>query len=77
MDERFTTSYEGDLAYAEMHSVKHRGSVMTCVNRLIGLNERANMSGHAWRTVLVNGLPHKLQNDLAKLRGGMPKEDDA
>ena len=35
------------------------------------------MSGRAWRAVLVNGLPHELRKDLAKLRGGKPKEDDA
>ena len=77
MDERFTTSHEGDLAYAEMHRVKYQGSVMTYVDKLIGLNEKVNMSGHAWRTVLVNGLPHELRKDLAKLRAGKPKEDDA
>ena len=77
MDEKFTTSHERDLAFAEMHRVKDQGSVMTYVNKLIGLNEKANMSGHGWRTVLVNGLPYELRKDLAKLRGGMPKEDDA
>ena len=77
MDERITTSYEGDLAYAEIHMAKYQGSVMTYVDRLIGLNEKANMSGRAWHSVLVNGLPHELRKDLAKLRGGKPKEDDA
>ena len=77
MDKRFTTSHEGDFAYAEMHRVKYEGSLMTYVNKLIGLNEKAYMSGHAWRTILVNGLPHKLCKDQAKLRGGKPKEDDA
>ena len=50
---------------------------MTYVDKLIGLNEKANMSGRAWRTVLVNGLLHELRKDLAKLCGGKPKEDDA
>ena len=50
---------------------------MTYVDTLIGPNEKVNMSGHAERTVLVNGLPHELRKDLAKLRGGKPKEDDA
>ena len=77
MDEWFMTSHEGDLAYVEMHRVKYHGSVMTYVNKWIGLNEKANMSGHAWRTVLVNGLMHELRKDLAKLHGGKPKEDDA
>ena len=47
MDAMFTTSHEGDLAYAEMHRDKYQGSVMTYINKLIGLNEKANMSGHA------------------------------
>ena len=47
MDERFTNSHKGDLAYAEMHRVKYQGSVMTYVEKLIGRNEKANMSGHA------------------------------
>ena len=33
---------------------------MTYVDKLIGLNEKANKSGRAWHTVLVNGLPHEL-----------------
>ena len=77
MDERFTNSHEGDLAYAEMHRFMYQRSVMTYVDKLIGLNEKANMSGRASHTVLVNGLPHELRKDLAKLRGGKPKEDDA
>ena len=77
MDERFTTSHKGDLAYAELHRIKYQGSVMTYVDKLIGLNEKANISGRARRTVLVNGLPHELRKDLAKLCGGKPKEDDA
>ena len=50
---------------------------MTYVDKLIGLNEKAHMTGRAWRTILVNGLPHELRKDLAKLRGGKPKDDDA
>ena len=50
---------------------------MTFIKKLIGLNDKANMSGRAWRTFLVNGLPHELRKDLAKLRGEKPKEDDA
>ena len=68
MDERFTTSHEGDLAYPEMYRVKYQGSVMTYVDKFIGLNEKANMSGRTWRTALVNGLTHELRKDLAKLR---------
>ena len=77
MDDRFTTSHEGDLAYAEMHRVKYQGSVMTYVDTKIGRNEKANMSGRAWRTFLVNGLPHELRKDLAKLRAGKQKQDNA
>ena len=60
IDKRFITSHEGDLAYAEIHRDKYKGSVMTHVDKLIGLNEKANMSGRAWRTILDNGLPHEL-----------------
>ena len=77
MDEGFTTSHKYNLAYAEMHRVKYQESVMTYVDKLIGLKEKANMSGCAWCTVLVNGLPHELGKDLAKLRGEKLKEDDA
>ena len=34
------------------------------------------MSGCAWHTVLVNGLLHELRQELGKLRGGKPLEDD-
>ena len=47
-DERFMTSHEGDLAYAELHRVKYQGSVMIYVDKLIGINKMANMSGRAW-----------------------------
>ena len=60
MDKRFTTSHKGDFAYAEMHRVKYQGSVMTCVDKLIGFNGKTNMSGHVWDTVFVNGLPLEL-----------------
>ena len=50
---------------------------MTYVDKLIGLNEKANMSGRAWCTLLVNSLPHELRKDKAKLHGGKPKEDEA
>ena len=74
--ERFTTSHEGDLAYGEMHRVKYQASVITYINKLIGRNEKANMSGHSWGTVLVNGRPHEVRKDLAKMREGKPNEDD-
>ena len=77
MYERLTTSHEADLAYAEMHKFEDQGSVMTYVDKFIGLDEKAHMTGRSWRTVLVNGLPEELGMDLAKLRGGKPKEDDA
>ena len=60
-----------------MHMVKYQGRVITYVAKLIGLNEKENMSGRTWHTVLDNGLLHELQMDLAKLHGGTPKEDDA
>ena len=50
---------------------------MTYIDKLIRHKEKVNMSSHTWRTVVVNGLLHELQKDLAKLRGGKPKEDDA
>ena len=77
IDERFMTSHKGDLPYTEMHRIKYQGSVMTYVNMLIGLNEKANMSSHASCTELVNDLPHEFRKDLAKLGGGKLKEDDA
>ena len=43
MDERFTTSHESDVGYAEMNRVKYQGSVMTYTEKLIGHNEKANM----------------------------------
>ena len=73
MDERFMTSQEGDLAHTEMNRVKYQGSVMTYINKLFGHNEKANISGHAWQTVLVHGLPYELRKHLAKLRRGKPK----
>ena len=76
MDERFTTSHEADVSYAEMSKVVYKGSVMAYVDKLINLNEKANVSVHPWCTALVNGLPHELRKDLARMQGGKPKEDD-
>ena len=47
MDERFMTSHEGNMAYLEMHRVKYPGSVPTYIDKLIGLNKKANVSGHS------------------------------
>ena len=50
---------------------------MSYIDKLVNLNEMANISGRAWRSMLINGLPHELCKDLAKMQGGNPKEDDA
>ena len=70
MDSRITTSHDRNVAYAKIQRVKYKGSVMTCVNKLIRLNENANMSGDAWHTVFVNNLVQQLRNDLANMHGG-------
>ena len=77
MDERLKTSHEADAAFAEMATVVYTGSVMSYIDKLVNLNEKANISSHAWRRLLTKGLPHKLQMDLAKMQGGKHKEDDA
>ena len=50
---------------------------MSYINKLVNFNEKGNISGHAWRSMLTKGLPHELRKDLAKMLGGQPKEDDA
>ena len=50
---------------------------MSYIDKLVNLNEKANISGRAWRNMLIKGLPHKLRKDLAKMQGGKPEEDDA
>jgi hypothetical protein len=77
MDERFTTSHEADAAFAKMSSVTYKNSVMAYIDELTNLNEKANISGRAWRNILCGGLPQELRKDLAKMQGGKPKEDDA
>ena len=77
MDERFKMSHEADAAFAEMATVVHKGSVLSYINKLVNLNEKANISGPGWRSMLVKGLPHKLRKDLAKMPRGKPEGDDA
>ena len=77
MDERFKTSHEADAAFAEIATVVYKGSVMSYIDRLVNLNEKANISGRTWRSMLTKGLPHKLRMDLAKMQGGKAEEDDA
>ena len=77
MDERFKTSHAADAALAEMATVVYKGSVISYIDKLLNLNEKANISGHAWRSMLVKGLPHELLKDLAKMQGEKPEEDDA
>ena len=61
MDERFNTSHEADAAFAEMATVVYNGSVISCIDRLVNRNEKANISGRAWRSMLTQGLPHELR----------------
>ena len=68
MDEIFKTSHEADAAFTEMASVVYKGSVMSYIDKLVNLNEKANISGRAWRSMLVRGLPHELRKDLAKMQ---------
>ena len=77
MDERFKTSHEADAAFAEMATVVYKGSVISYIDKLVNLNEKANISGRARRRMLTKGLPHELRKDLAKMQGGKPEEDDA
>ena len=77
MEERFKTSYEADAAFTEMATMVYKGSVMTYINKLVNLNEKANISGRAWRSMLTKGLPYELRKDLAKMQGGKPVEDEA
>ena len=50
---------------------------MSYIDKLVNLHEKVNISRHAWRSMLVKGLPHELRKDLAKMQGGKPVEDDA
>ena len=77
MDKRFKTSHEADTTFAEMATVVNRGSVISYIDKLVNLNEKANISGRARRSMPVKGLPHELRKDLAKMQGGKPEEDDA
>ena len=67
MDERFKTSHEADVAFAEMATVVYKGSVISYIDKLVNLNEKASISSCAWRSMLIKGLPHELRKDLAKL----------
>ena len=71
------TGHEADAAFAEMATVVYKGSVMSYINKLVNLNEKANISGRAWRSMCTNGLPDELRKVLAKIQGGNPEEDDA
>ena len=77
MDERFKTSHEADAAFEEMATVVYKGSVMSYIDKLVNLNEKANISGGAWRSMLVKGLLYELRKDLAKMQCGKPEADDA
>ena len=77
MNERFKTSHEADAAFAKMATVVYKGSVMSYIDKLVNLNEKANISGRAWQRMLVKSLPYDLRKDLAKMHGGKPEEDDA
>ena len=76
-DERFQTSHEADAAFAERATVVYKGSVISYIDKLVNLNEKANISGCAWRSMHVKSLTHELRKDLAKMQGGKPEEDDA
>ena len=77
MDKRCKTSHEADAAFAEMDTVVYKGSIMSYIDKLVNLNEKANISGRAWQSMLTKGLPHELRKDLAKMQGGKREEDDA
>ena len=77
MNGRFKTSHEADTAFADMATVVYKGSVMSYIEKLVDLNGKGNISGRAWRSMLVKGLPHVLRKDLAKMQGGNPAEANA
>ena len=67
MDERFKTSYEADAGFAAMATIVYKGNVMSYINKLVNFKEKANISGHTWRSMLTKGLPHELRKDIAKM----------
>ena len=60
MHERLKTSHEADAAFTEMATVVYKESVMSYIDKLVNLNEKVNISGHTWRSMLVKGLLHEL-----------------
>ena len=77
MDERFKTTHEAATAFAEMATVVNKGSVMSYIDKLVNRNEKGNISGRAWRSILTKSLPPELRKDFAEIQGGKPDEDDA
>ena len=46
MHERYKTSHEADAAFAEMATVVYKESIMSYIDKLVKLNEKANIFGH-------------------------------
>src|SRR6266705_2581609 len=77
MDERFKTDFEDKASYYKFSQVKYGGDVLRYIDTMRSLNQKAKLSGLSWREHLKNGLTYDLQNDLSKVQGGEPDEDDA
>ena len=77
MNERFKMSQEEDAAFTEMATVVYKGSVISYIDKLVNHNEKANISGRAWQSMLVKGLLHEFRKDLAKMQRGKREEDEA
>jgi len=77
MDERFKADYEKDVNHDKLFKVKYSGNVLQYIDDREALNGTVGISGITWRKILKDGLSTELWQDLAKVRGGVPEEDDA
>ena len=77
MDKRFKDSCEWKEAFLKNQKTQYNGNVLKYVDTLQGLNQKVHLFGFPWRELIVNGLNPEFRNDLAKMQGGKPEEDDA
>ncbi len=77
MDERFKVDFEKETNYRALSKVKYTGNVLQYIDKLRALNQKVGIAGITWQEILKDGLPQVLRMDLAKVKGGVPDDDDA
>jgi hypothetical protein len=73
---RFHNRYQQETAYGKIMEVKYKGSIQDMITEYNTLNVKAEITGVAYRTMLMRGLPQKIFKQLTMVNPADKTDDE-